>query len=360
MTRRLQRISCLVATMLLAVGCDGGKSFSEARKAEERGDPHVAYDQYCKAAVESRGGATASGLVRVRGGASAYWESQALLEMDAGHYGESWRMFMKALEIQPDSTTTARMIRQLELQHGEAIAEARTEWMQRGSVALASTLRPRRRGTVEPAPILTSDEKQPTEESTIALALPPKKESDSSAPDVGAKRRAEPAVTPVPEGKTDESPKTAVEEPRETAVQLTPAPVEPIPEEKPIVRPTTQSPEPKPRPVPRKPSRPAIRREPVRVSGPSDFLVMQSLSLKDRSLSRGTTGVEGISVLLKDTDDDEADFDLFAGKERIKKIRDLKLGRSQVFAGQSGTLYRLTLLGIHHKSGTVRVGIRPA
>ncbi|MEK6643911.1 MAG: hypothetical protein AABZ08_08380 [Planctomycetota bacterium] len=360
MTRRLQRISCLVVTTLLAVGCDGGKSFSEARKAEERGDPHVAYDQYCKAATDSRGGATASGLARVRGGASAYWESQALLEMDAGNYGESWRMLMKALEIQPDSTTTAKMIRQLELQHGEAIAEARTEWMQRGSVALASALRPRRRATVEPAPIPTSDDKQSVVESKVALAPPPKKESGSSESDAGATRQAEPVVIPVPGGKRDEPASTAVESPQDTAVQLTPAPVEPIPEEKPIVRPTTQSPEREARPVPKKPSRPAIRREPVRESGRSEFLVMQSLSLKDRSLSRGMTGMEGISILLKDTDDDEADFDLFSGKERIKKIRDLKLGRSQVFAGQSGTLYRLTLLGIHHKSRTVRVGIRPA
>jgi len=104
-----------------------------------------------------------------------------------------------------------------------------------------------------------------------------------------------------------------------------------------------------------KPARPPLS------GSPSDFLIVQSLSLKDRTYPKTAVIVEGVQVRLKDTDANlQADFDLYAGRTRIKKIRDMKIGRSQVFSGSNGVLYRLTLLGIHHKSQTVRVGIKPA
>ena len=101
-------------------------------------------------------------------------------------------------------------------------------------------------------------------------------------------------------------------------------------------------------------------RPPIR-SATEEFAVVQSLSLKDQALTRSMVLADGVEVRLKDTDADfEADFDLYVGKNRIKKIRDMKIGRSQIFAGASGGLYRLTLLGIHHPTHTVRVGIKPA
>ncbi|MBI5765505.1 MAG: hypothetical protein HZA51_18505 [Planctomycetes bacterium] len=373
MMRILLRASFVVVWGAMLPGCSVGKSYNEGRRAEDRGEPHVAYDQYCKAAATTRGGAPASGMARVRASASAYWESQALLEMDAGNYGEAWRMLMKALDIQPNSTTTAQLIRQIELQHHDQIASARTEWMRRGPVALASALKPPRREQIEPAPLEPDTPDKPVDEmSQVAMASPaPKPSTSKEQDDSTTSPNAELRLSRRPPAEIPER-ENPVEEPgrderdsvyQEPSVRLTPAPVEQVPE-KPIVRPTTQRPDdeaPRAKVVTRKPARPPIRKPDVRDGGRSEFIVMESMSLTDKSLSRGMAAIEGITILLRDTDDDdEADFDLYMGKERMKKIRGLKLGRSAVFAGPSGALYRLTLLGIHHKSRTVRVGIRPA
>ena len=91
------------------------------------------------------------------------------------------------------------------------------------------------------------------------------------------------------------------------------------------------------------------------------FRSVQSLSLKNRLLAHSMLLADGVEVRLKDTDVDlEADFDLYVGKSRVKKLRGMKIGRSQIFAGVSGNLYRFTLLGIHHPTHTVRIGVRPA
>ncbi len=372
MIRTLARVSLVVVVGATLSGCSVGRSFNEGRRAEQRGEPHVAYDQYCKAAATTRGGGPAAGMARVRASASAYWESQALLEMDAGNYGEAWRMLMKALDIQPNSTTTAQLIRQVELQHNDQIAAARSEWMRRGNVALASALKPPRRERVEPAPLEpTAPEKPSDEVPQVAMARPapgpsnPKETNDATTPPTANSRSSRrPTEIPERENPIDE-PVIAEPDPvnQEPSVRLTPAPVD-QPPGKPIVKPTTQRPDddrPREKPVTRKPARPPIRKQEVRENGKSEFIVMESMSLKDKSLARGMSAIEGITILLRDTDDDdEADFDLYVGKERMKKVRGLKLGRSAVFSGPSGTLYRLTILGIHHKSQTVRVGIRPA
>ncbi|HUN81987.1 MAG TPA: hypothetical protein VMV81_10830 [Phycisphaerae bacterium] len=94
---------------------------------------------------------------------------------------------------------------------------------------------------------------------------------------------------------------------------------------------------------------------------PGGFTYLESLSLKDRTLAKSMSLPDGVEIRLKDTDADlEADFDMYIGKNRVKKIRGMKIGRSQILTGSSGELYRLTLLGIHHPSHTVRVGIKPA
>lgn len=93
----------------------------------------------------------------------------------------------------------------------------------------------------------------------------------------------------------------------------------------------------------------------------SAFTSIHTLSLKDRRYTRLALAADGIGVRLKDTEGDgEADLDLFDGKKVIQKVRDLERGRSQTFRGKSGTLYRLTLLSVHHKSRTVRLGVKRA
>lgn len=92
-----------------------------------------------------------------------------------------------------------------------------------------------------------------------------------------------------------------------------------------------------------------------------EYLLVHTLSLRYRRYPRVTRTIDGITIRLKDTDDDlDVDLDLYDGERRIQKIRELELGHSQTFRGRSGNLFRLTVLYIDHKSRTVRVGIRPA
>src|SRR5262249_55674264 len=92
--------ACAIA-IVFASGCTGGRAFDSAQRAEGRGDPQIAYDYYCRAAADSPSSPSiASSISRVRSAAADYWESQALSELDEGHYDDAWRMLMKALEIQ--------------------------------------------------------------------------------------------------------------------------------------------------------------------------------------------------------------------------------------------------------------------
>jgi hypothetical protein len=336
-------------------------------------------------------GEVASSLERVRPGASAYWESQGLLQMDAGKYDDAWRMLMKSLEIQPDSATTAKLIRQLEAQHSDQVATARIEWLHRGGPALASALRGQR--NEQPAESLNQLSNEQAQESQVAVAAPSvlqpqptdvfekKIETDeehraskslavtgavASPPPVAIaaadpEKRSRRTVMPAPSDTDKPVTKAAFPEKRgeralTRAEPQTAARVRPV---RPKLRESVNKMEPPPiaeQPLDdfRKPSRPAIS------TAMGDFLAIQTLSLKDRSYPRSMAMMDGVEVRLNDTDADlTADFNLYAGKSRVKKIRDMRIGRSQIFAGVSGNLYRLTLLGIHHKSRTVRVGIKP-
>jgi hypothetical protein len=93
---------------------------------------------------------------------------------------------------------------------------------------------------------------------------------------------------------------------------------------------------------------------------PGEFAVIRTLSKKDRRYPRQATLIDGVTVLLKDTDGDlDADLYLYEGKQRIAKIRELPVGQSQSFRSSSGKQYRLTILGVHHRTRTVRIGINP-
>jgi len=448
--------SGLLCLVLVFGGCAGGRNYEQGRLAEQRGEPHVAYDQYCKAAAEQpRNWAIADALARVRPGASAYWEAQGLAEMDAGRYGEAWRNFMKALEVQPDSTTVARMVRQLEEQHGPAVAEARAQWLRGGDTALAQAPFP------APPPSDRAPAKVPAPpETALAAASPAGTETEVSA--AGTESPEAPADSPVragsaavvravekvpaeeakirtvdsgdlPAGMPQSTPREAGEHPPAASTPPPavepPAPREPAhhsADEKPpeparvqtiessdrpdeeagpvatetaekrsTVSPPADTEPPAPSeevfetpssfereeaegrepgetvPAPSAPrSEPPARHVPdvpVKPVRPQyeprrdEFLLRITLSKRDKAYPRRAPLIDGIDVRLEDTDSDlEVDLDLYRGKERIKKIRELTPGRSQIFEGNSGTLYQLKLLGVHHKSRTVRIAVRPA
>ncbi len=429
--------------MGLAVGgpACSGKTYRVGRKAESRGEVHVAYDKYRLAAREHPGsGAVASGIKRTGPPAAGFWESQARAATEEGRYPDAWRMWMRVLEISPNHYEAPGIIRRIQDQHATEIAEARADWLRRGSVSLA--LAEPRSGTAQagtgqasagPGEIVTAADagalvatgpRPPTASPEASAVSEPVVEQDSAPPESKAleavaiasgsthpepDRAALSAVTPAK--KEEEDPNPAV-----PAVSATKA--EPTPEDRPG-RPPPQmerkADPPKPakrarpiRPRPRVAPEPALakalakagadpaeeparRRQPTagartrgehpddqaypkrsqekgrvvwrlqdRSGRPGEFAVIRTLSKKDRRYPRQASLIDGVTVLLKDTDGDlDADLYLFEGKQRIAKIRELPVGRSQAFRSRSGKQYRLTILGVHHRTRTVRIGINP-
>lgn len=380
---RFRLVLCAAAFLLPPLaGCAGGRYYDQGRIAEQRGEPQVAYDQYCKAAANQPGdGQIAAALARVRPAAAAFWEARGVAQMDNGNYGEAWRCFLKALDVQPDDATAIRMIQQLETEHGTEVARAKAVWLRQGEVALATAkyvpptqvasaqrTTPRRRTPPKPA----SPPEQP-EETQVAAAAPanPPPPSATEQPKETSPAPAEPVATPQvamtePPRPVDQAP-PAVQQPTEFAAALPPGQT---PE--PPTSPRQGQPEParelshRPPPPPEPEIPPEVEPEPSLSTAPPPpranvYSIVLTLSKRDRSHPRRTNLVDDIEVYLKDTDSDlEVELDLYQGKKRVKKIRDLTPGRSQIFRGRSGMVYRLTLLAVDHDTHTVRIGVRPA
>ncbi len=315
--KNLAWISMTFAAALVGpagIGCADGKYYQLGKTAEQKGDSAAAYDYYCRAGAKQRSGAVAGGLARTRADAAAQSERAGLAAMDQGRYDNAWRWFMRTLEIQPDHPTAAQLVRKLENEHSSEVAAARQEWLMHGALALGPSMR-EEIAAAESSP-LPAPQKQPYSEVISSLASVP------------------PARIPAPPPRI---------EAKESATHKKEAPK--VPES--AANPPMES-------LPRQSDS-----RPISPAGPGDYLAVHTLSLKDRRYPRMVIAVDGIGVKLKDTDSDgEVDMDLFDGTKRVQKVRDLELGRSQTFRGKSGELYRLTLIGVHHKSETVKIGVK--
>lgn len=342
MTRRSIARLILFASVAL-VGCGGrGREYNLGRQAEQRGDSSRAYDEYCRAGARSRSGTVAAALERTAPKAADEAESAALTAMDEGRYDDAWRLLMRALDIMPNHPNAPELIRRLEAEHPAEIMAVKSDYVRRGSAALVKGL-PDQPILAAAAP---SRQKPPPKRQ-----VPPPQPEVVAAASESSRNFDRAVVRPV-----DVEPETRTREVRPTPAQKPEAPkpqkMKPVP--------------PKKSPVPRESARGVISAP--RTAQPSssgdnegEFLIVHTLSKRDRRYPRVTKTMEGITLELRDTDDDgEVDMDIFDGKRRVKKVRDLEPGDSQTFRGKSGEVYRMTLLGVHHKSRTVRVGIKPA
>lgn len=359
--------ACICAALIPA-GCVGGRSFELAQEAERRGDASKAYDEYVKAGTRSQAGAIEDAISRVAPAAADEAESAALAAMDAGDHADAWRMLMRTLEIQPNHPNAPQLIRRIEAEHAGDIAAAKADYVRRGFAALAMTRRPPTqlaaagKGAGNPTLSETSRDKSPAPPPKPAIQGPPRIASAPPPPK---------APTPPPAAPTRTEEKVAVAAPSRR-VMPTPAPRREVlpptalnvpPPQEAEAPPTSESErEDEDEEAAELPEFEGVAPEPVVMQhGAGKYAMMYTLSKRDRRYPRTCRTVDGITITLKDTDDDmEADFDLYSGNRRIKKIRDLELGRAQTFRGKSGELYRLTLLGVHDESHTVRIGIKPA
>lgn len=325
---QLHKCGYFLALACLA-GCAGGKNYRLGREAERRGDVHQAYDYYCKAAKESPGdSAIATSVERLAPTAATYWHSQARIAWSEKRYADAWQMTIRCLEIRPDHSGAIEFIDKLEGEHPSAVASARQDWLRRGSQSLTVA----KRDGVQVAsgrPGMTNPRPQ--------LKAKPKINTSKSA----SKSRNNKAKAAKPQKTLKKERIAKADKPRSPTLSRGPAPQ-------------------------RREERPkSVQAESVKGSerppGDGEYLVIRTLSKRDKRFKRRAKAVDGIAIKLKDTEEEQdVDLDLYQGDRRVQKIRNLKMGRSKIFRGRSGKWYRLTVLKVHHKSHTVRIGIKSA
>jgi hypothetical protein len=94
---------------------------------------------------------------------------------------------------------------------------------------------------------------------------------------------------------------------------------------------------------------------------PFQFLVILTLSKKDRRFPKKVEVIDGLVIEVRDTDDDpDADFYVYRGGKRVAKYKGIELGEPCRVVGRSGRSYDVVLLSILNARHTIRFGIRPA
>ncbi len=406
MVARLQTIwvaVCCLAPCLL-VGCMQGPEIEQARQAELAGAPHTAYDLYCRAAEFDRHDRwLAHAIGRVAPEAAKHWERLAHQAMDRGDYAEAWRLFVRVLEIQPSHPSAPHLIRRLERDHAEAIRVVKADWESSGAQRLGTI----RTGSLRAQPE-TSKPSSPVGTSAGGARPAP------VAPSVPKPTRADRSPAPVPPPSASTGlPSPAQTEPPVGPIQPSTRPHQPVPPFKRVVTAReTVGPQAGPGVGPAKlgpskatvvttratasrpsgaTSRPAPRgarqaraittrptaRAPVRSPGtghpgraaypgvsrrsPFQFVAIRTLSKKDRRFPKKVRTVDGLTVELRDTDDDpDADFYVYLGDRRVAKYKGVSIGRPCPVVGQSGKIYEVVVLSIVDSRRTIRFGIRPA
>lgn len=352
-------------------GCGAGPAFQEAQKAERKGDPQLAYEDYCKAGREHAGnGDVAEGIKRTGPATVASLQAQAQQAMQEGRHADAWRMLMRALEIRPNDKSLAETIRQLQEQHPTEVAEVRADWLKRGPAALALG------SPASAVPATTTGPAASSERLALAGPRAVERPANPESRQPSEVSRPSPTGGQARRGQTDRSQsagEAAADRPGSSESQRSHRQWAEAFAKTDKARGQKTEPEagarPKPAdaPPPAQPSAPraAVQSETADTKpAPSaqpvpDFLVVRTLSKKDKRFPDELPLIDGVTVKLKGTDDDpKASFDLYDGKNRIKKCRGMRLGAAEVFRGRSGTAFRLSLLSIYDKTRTIRVGVR--
>ncbi len=318
-------------------GClDGQSDYGLGQEAEQQGEVHQAYEHYCKAAERSPDDPrVVSALKRVGPTAATFWHSQAQIARAEGRYEDAYLHLMHCLEIRPNHAGALNLAKQLGQEQPKAVAAAKGRWLRGGSSSLAmaqqdATESPRAARRMEkPA----SPTRRITQRRTTDARPPRKKAAQETAP---------PSASPPPTVAKAEEDRVAFSTltTNKGAEGQSDQPAEPSVREE----------------APAAPKAPAFAQVEE-----SEYLIVCTLSERDERHTRLARIMDGITIKLRDTDDDAtADLDLYQGNRRVQKIRELKLGRSKSFRGRSGNWYKLTLLMVAHDSRTVRLGIEPA
>jgi tetratricopeptide (TPR) repeat protein len=389
------RITFTIALAAAAsTGCMSGRYYEEGYAAEKKGDYARAYDRYCLAAAANpEGVGIGSAINRVSNKAAAYWETQAHIAVNDGRLADAWRMFMRTLEIRPDHPSAALLIRQIEKRNDPRIAAARSDWARQGfaqvsKAALAANANAEGASGEQLASLPPPDDEEP-EETPPATPEPTRVTTTDQPRTISRPRQQErpSAVAAAPtrprvvtRSVPSNSSNAAAENRRRETRPSRPAPRR----ETRIARnePRNRTRESAPRNHQAEPARsrqaepvgPAAQIDaaisvpprntqrqappPAEELGEHGMLTSFVLSVEDKRLARRREAIDGVTVELKDTDDDPcADFDLLFGTQRFRKARELSPGQAVAFRGLSGRRFRVLVLAIHDEMETVEFGI---
>ena len=302
-------------------------------QAERAGADHVAYDHFRAAAARDPDSRTAAaGIRRTSEGAARHWEDRAHKALEAGDHAAAWKHLMHVLAIRPDHPSAADLVRKLEEEHPGELGRARDAWLARGERALVVAEPAERPGPGPAEPAVTGAPGEAVAEAAPETPAPPRTERVAERP---GRQVARPPAEPPRERRRVE-----VRPPRRQP---------PRPERRAGERrfPPTEH-----RPGPRPTAEHGRRRE---------LLVTGIVSHEDRRYPRMTETLDGLFVRVRDTDDDpDADLEVFLGRQRIAKKKNMRVGDGLTVVGHSGRRYVVVVLSIYDETETVRFGIRPA
>lgn len=334
--------------MFLA-GCGTGQDYEIGQRAERNQEPQVAYDAYLRAASQNPDNSTIkSALQRVTPKAAEYWEKQGHLAVGERRYADAWRDFMRVLEIRPDHPSAPLVIRQLEQQHPTEVAYARQEYEQRGARSLATT--GQGSGSTQ---IAQAGDGRNSRTSAADLGT----EDDYYQPPTRVRSTPPPPLPPTATG-GPYGQYGAQSGPGSTASATYAAPA-PTPAPAPVAY---NPPAPKHTPEPTYPPTVPVTVRPVVNSDagpPAGFMVVRTLSKKDRRYARRREFVDGVAIRLDDVDDNDAELELYMGGIKFAEVKDIHVNETVSFVGQTGRRFRLVVLDIRHSTDTVRVGVSP-
>jgi hypothetical protein len=103
-------------------GCGGTRA---ALEHERSGRPHLAYEEYLRAAAKDPSdGAAAAGLRRTAPPAAAWWQQQAFEAAERADWQRAAACHLKVLRIKPDEPASIAALRRLARTQGEAVRQA--------------------------------------------------------------------------------------------------------------------------------------------------------------------------------------------------------------------------------------------
>lgn len=288
------RLASSFVVILLAAswGCAGRTAYQRGIEAEQRGEAHLAFAYYAKAAQSSpSNGSYVRAIRRLGPEAADQWLSLARTAEADRRYGDAWKAAMRCLLVQPDHSAALAFIDALEGRHGAMIAGVRRAWMQSGAASLA----------------IDADARTADARNEVRTGSP----TTFGAGDAGGAAPQPPGGFPKSGVRRLHVGRTQVARPRDADA-----------------------------------------------ASNHDGRVVHWLG-GDRS-AREIETVGGVRIRLRDVNRDGVDLDLFDGRRRIQKIRELRAGESKLMLSPAGAWYRLTVLELDQDADRVRIELSRA